>query len=53
MHCKVYNKNVGKLRNKNVVKPTFLFCIYGYTDTLLVEVNRYAIQLTRRTDTYG
>ena len=38
--CKVYNKNVGKLRDKNVIKPIFLFCIYEYIDTLIMEVNR-------------
>ena len=25
--CKIYNKNVGKIQNKNVGFPTFLFCI--------------------------
>ena len=29
--CKIHNKNVG-LQNKNVGKPTFLFCILGHID---------------------
>ena len=37
--CKVYNKNVGFIQNKNVGKPTFLFCIYIITVMLSREVN--------------
>ena len=51
--CKVYNKNVGKMQNKIVVKPTFLFCLFEYIGILSMEVDQYAIQFTRRTDNYG
>lgn len=51
--CKVYNKNVGKIPNKNVVFPTFLFCIQRYIGTLLLGVNRYGKQSKRRANDYG
>ena len=44
---------IEKIQNKIVVKPTFLFCIYEYIGILSMEVDQYAIQLTRRTDNYG
>ena len=28
-NCKSQYKNVGLLQNKNVIKPTFLFCIFS------------------------
>ena len=28
-YCKCQYKNVGLLQNKNVIKPTFLFCIFS------------------------
>ena len=29
LKCKSQYKNVGLLQNKNVIKPTFLFCIFS------------------------
>jgi hypothetical protein len=52
-YCKVYNKNVGKIQNKNVVFPTFLFCIQRYIGTLLLEVNQYGKQPKRGANDYG
>lgn len=51
--CKIYNKNVGLRQNKNVGKPTFLFCILGHIDTLLLEVFQYENQFTRRVNHHG
>ena len=51
--CKIYNKNVGLRQNKNVGKPTFLFCILGHIDTLLLEVFHNENQFTRRVNHHG